>query len=226
MSERALAARMKLIGRDLSGLDAVFITHEHSDHVRGIGPLARKHKAPVFTTEGTLRRIRNSAGQLPQWRPLRADEPITVGDLTVEPYATPHDAEESVAFVVWKDNAKLGHATDLGSVTPGVRQKLKNADTLLVEANHDLDMLDAGPYPWPVKQRVKGEWGHLSNESCAELLASVVHSQLKRVVLMHLSQTNNHPDIAELTARQALGDCEPEMILASQDRPTHLLPVV
>jgi phosphoribosyl 1,2-cyclic phosphodiesterase len=184
--------------------------------------MARKYNLPVYSTEGTLKRIQNSAGRLPDWKQIRSDEPVHLGPLSVEPYATPHDAEESVAFVFRYNGFKIGHATDLGQVTSGVKEKLRDADVLLVEANHDVDMLDAGPYPWPVKQRIKSDVGHLSNEACGELLAAVGHSRLRLVVLMHLSETNNHPEIAAITARQALGGNSAEMTLAKQHEPLPL----
>jgi phosphoribosyl 1,2-cyclic phosphodiesterase len=113
----------------------------------------------------------------------------------------------------------------MGTVTSTAREKLKNAHVLLVESNHDVEMLDVGPYPWLVKQRIKSELGHLSNEACGNLLATVSHDRLKQVVLMHLSQTNNHPEIAYITALQAMGSHAPQMVLARQDRATELMEV-
>lgn len=225
LSLRELTARMAFIGRSPEDLDALFITHEHSDHVRGVGSLVRKHNIPLYSTQGTYKRIKDKAGRIPVWNPIRDEEPVNVGELSVEPYSTVHDAEESVAFVLRNGSLKLGHATDLGKVTARVREKLRCSDTLLVEANHDPDMLDAGPYPWPVKQRIKSDVGHLSNEACADLLASVSHADLRRVVLMHLSQSNNHPDIAYAAVRQALDPERTEVLLSHQDRPTELIQV-
>jgi len=117
----------------------------------------------------------------------------------------------------------LGIATDLGIVTPEVIHKLQKMDALLVESNHDVEMLDAGPYPWITKRRIKSDVGHLSNEACGEILASVKHSGLRLVVLMHMSETNNHPDLARLVAQQALGQDAPNMIIAEQHHPTRLM---
>lgn len=227
LSEKKLSARLASIGREAKDLDAVFVTHEHSDHVKGIGPLVRKHNIPLYTTEGTLRKIKSRIGRIPFWAPIRSEEPMPIGDMVVEPYATPHDAEESVAFVIRCGNIKIGHATDLGTVTPFVREKLKKSTALLVEANHDINMLEVGPYPWPLKQRIKSAVGHLSNEACGELLASASHEGLRLVVLMHLSETNNLAELATLTAEQALGERASEIkkVLAEQDKPTELLSV-
>jgi phosphoribosyl 1,2-cyclic phosphodiesterase len=227
LSEKKLSARLASIGREAKDLDAVFVTHEHSDHVKGIGPLVRKYNIPLYTTEGTLRKIGSRIGRIPSWAPIRSEEPVAIGDMLVEPYATPHDAEESVAFVIRCGNIKIGHATDLGTVTPFVLDKLKKSTALLVEANHDINMLEVGPYPWPLKQRIKSAVGHLSNEACGELLASANHEGLRLVVLMHLSETNNLKELANLTAEQALGERAPEIkrVLAEQDTPTELLSV-
>ena len=223
LSEKKLAQRMSLIGRSLNGLDAVFATHEHSDHIRGMGPLIRKHGAQLYTTEGTYKQACPTLGKLPGFNPIRAGQPVEFGELIVEPYTTPHDAEESVAFVIHYQGLRLGIATDLGIVTPEVIHKLQKMDALLVESNHDVEMLDAGPYPWITKRRIKSDVGHLSNEACGEILASVKHSGLRLVVLMHMSETNNHPDLARLVAQQALGQDAPNMIIAEQHHPTRLM---
>ena len=216
---------MVSIGRSLQGLDAVFATHEHSDHIRGIGPLLRKHQLSLFTTEGTYKKAYRSMGKLPGFNPIRAGQPVEFGELVVEPYATPHDAEESVAFVIHYQGLRLGLATDLGRATSEVISKLQNLDVLLIESNHDVEMLDAGPYPWVTKRRIKSDVGHLSNESCGEILSAVKHSGLHLVVLMHMSETNNHPDLARLTAQQALGQSTPNLIIAEQNHPTPLIPL-
>ncbi len=223
LSEKKLSQRMAHIDRSLNGLDAVFATHEHTDHIRGMGPLLRKHQLSLYTTEGTYKRACHSLGKLPGFTPIRAGQPVEFGELIVEPYATPHDAEESVAFVIHYRGLRLGIATDLGKVTAEVTSKLQKLDALLIESNHDVDMLDAGPYPWVTKRRIKSDVGHLSNEACGEILSSVKHSGLRLVVLMHMSETNNHPELARITAHQALGQDTPEMIIAEQNHPTPLM---
>ena len=223
LSEKKLSQRMAHIDRSLNGLDAVFATHEHTDHIRGMGPLLRKHQLSLYTTEGTYKRACHSLGKLPGFTPIRAGQPVELGELIVEPYATPHDAEESVAFVIHYRGLRLGIATDLGKVTAEVTSKLQKLDALLIESNHDVDMLDAGPYPWVTKRRIKSDVGHLSNEACGEILSSVKHSGLRLVVLMHMSETNNHPELARITAHQALGQDTPEMIIAEQNHPTPLM---
>ena len=225
LSEKKLSQRMVSIGRSLQGLDAVFATHEHSDHIRGMGPLLRKHQIELYTTAGTYSRASSTLGKLPGFNSIRAGQPVEFGELVVEPYATPHDAEESVAFVIHYQGLRLGLATDLGRATSEVISKLQNLDVLLIESNHDVEMLDAGPYPWVTKRRIKSDVGHLSNESCGEILSAVKHSGLHLVVLMHMSETNNHPDLARLTAQQALGQSTPNLIIAEQNHPTPLIPL-
>jgi len=223
LSQRELTARLQIIGRTPEDLDAVFLTHEHSDHVKGIGPLTRKYHLPVYSTAGTHRATEKE--NIADRRVLKSACRIEVGGLCVEAYTTPHDAAEPVAFVIGYGKRKLGHATDLGTITPLVREKLQNADALLLEANHDVEMLDASVYPWTLKKRIKSDVGHLSNEACADLLSAVNHDGLQTVVLMHLSENSNHPEIAELTVRQSLQRSSAEMILARQDRPTDLLAI-
>ena len=224
MSVRELERRLKLIGRTPEELDAVFLTHEHSDHIGGVGPLVRKHSIPLYATNGTIH-VSQKLGSIPVFNPIRAGETVFLNGLEIEPYTTSHDAKESVAYVIRCQNRKLGHATDMGMVTHEAREILQNSHVLLVESNHDVEMLDFGPYPWPVKQRIKSDLGHLSNEACGELLAAIKHEHLQRVILMHLSQTNNHPEIAHVTALQALGSHPPILSLADQDQPTELIEV-
>ena len=226
LSAKALALKLASIGRKPEDLDAVFLTHEHSDHVAGIGPLARKFRVPVFSTAGTFARIKGSSGILPYWRKMGREDVVDIGDLSVHSYPTPHDAEESVGFIFRHGKRKLGHATDLGSVPDLVREKLMNSDALLVEANHDLELLENGPYPWPLKRRIKSDVGHLSNEACADLLSSIDHRGLQTVVLMHLSDTNNKPEYALAAAQQALKKSPSKTVLARQDHPTPLISIV
>jgi phosphoribosyl 1,2-cyclic phosphodiesterase len=153
----------------------LFLTHEHSDHISGAGALTKKHGTPVYGTRGTREALRRHISPDVDWRTIQQEDESVVGDLTVESFATPHDAAESVAYVVRCGSKKLGHITDLGKVTPRIVEKLQDCDTLLVESNHDERMLENGFYPWPLKQRIQSDVGHLSNTACADLLAQVKH---------------------------------------------------
>ena len=224
LSVKELGRRLKSIDRTPEELDAVFLTHEHSDHIGGVGPLVRKYSMPLYATNGTIQ-AGQKLGSVPVFNPIRPGETVQLDGLEIEPYSTSHDAQESVAYVIRCQNRKLGHATDMGMVTHEVREILKNSHVLLLESNHDVEMLDVGPYSWTLKKRIKSDLGHLSNEACGELLAAINHEHLQRVVLMHLSQTNNHPEIAHVTALQALGSHPPILSLADQDQPTELIEV-
>ena len=224
LSVKELGRRLNSIDRTPEELDAVFLTHEHSDHIGGVGPLVRKYSIPLYATHGTIQ-AGQKLGNVPVFNPIQSGEMVQLAELEIEPYATSHDAQESVAYAIRCQNRKLGHATDMGMVTQVVREALKNSHVLLLESNHDVEMLDFGPYPWALKKRIKSDLGHLSNESCGDLLNAIKHEHLQRVILMHLSQTNNHPEIAHITALQALGSYTPILSLASQDQPMELTEV-
>ncbi len=225
LGPRVLKKRMAHIGREPKDVSALFLTHEHSDHISGAGALTQKHGTPVYGTRGTREAMRRHIHPHVDWRTLGLEDEAVVGDLTVESFGTPHDAVESVAYVVRCGSQKLGHLTDLGRITPLIVDKLLNCDVLLVESNHDERMLENGHYPWPLKQRIQSDVGHLSNTACADLLAQVKHDALKTVVLMHLSESNNHPEIAMDSARRVLGDHPATLFPARQSTPTVLIPV-
>ena len=222
LSLRELKKRLAAVDRGVEDLDAVFLTHEHSDHVRGVRLLLNKRGIPVYATGGTFDAVRRHHGAFAKSNGIAREEEVAVGDLRIESFPTSHDAAESVAYVVRQGSRMLGHATDLGAVTPPVEDRLRGADVLLVEANHDPAMLANGPYPWPLKQRVASDVGHLSNEACAALLRALVHDGLQKVVLMHLSEKNNRPELALNAARQALSEGTVPLEVAWQDRPTPL----
>lgn len=176
-------------------LDALLITHEHTDHVGAVGPMTRKFDLPVYMTRGTLENLPAKIG-----RPLRGvtvfetGNRFAIGDLTIHPFAISHDAREPAGFIIESGGLSLGICTDLGVATNLVKVRLKGCQALVLEANHDVDMLNGGPYPWNLKQRIKSPHGHLSNEEACDLLEAVHHERLRSVVFAHLSETNNHPD--------------------------------
>ena len=222
---RVLKQRLEHIQREPQNVTALFLTHEHSDHISGAGALTKKHGTPVYGTRGTREAMRRHVSPDVDWRTIQQEDETVVGDLTIESFGTPHDAAESVAYVVRCGSKKLGHITDLGKVTPRIVEKLQDCDTLLVESNHDERMLENGFYPWPLKQRIQSDVGHLSNVACADLLAQVKHDALKTIVLMHLSESNNHPEIAMDSARRVLGDHPATLFPARQKQPSVLIPI-
>ncbi|MFS1523115.1 MBL fold metallo-hydrolase [Microbulbifer sp. 2304DJ12-6] len=181
--------RMARLGISPSDLCAILVTHEHSDHLSGVAPLARKYGLPIYLTPGTLRA--RSIGRLPQIHLIEGHQPFTIGDIQVTPVAVPHDAREAAQFVFRSCGCSLGLLTDLGTVTPHVEAHFGDCDALVLEANHDPGMLAQGPYPWRLKQRVGGAYGHLSNQQAAGFLQRVGYQQLQHLVLAHISEKNN-----------------------------------
>lgn len=211
------AAKRKLNTRKLA---AIIISHEHRDHISGIGPLARALKIPVMANEPTMTAAQPFLNKV-DGKIFNTGEAIDFGPLVIQTLPISHDAAEPIAFVIEGRTGALGLATDLGAVTNLVRQRFLNLRSLILEFNHDYDCLMEGPYPWPLKQRVRSRSGHLANEDAAELAAHLYHSGLKHLILAHLSQTNNTPELALKAAREALPEGF-DPIAAEQDEPTAL----
>jgi len=205
LSLKELSRRLSLIDEEPRSLDAVVITHEHIDHVRGIGPLSRRHRVPIFTNDATARASTLRAQCSDTLERFTTGTPFEVGNLLLRPFPVPHDAAETVGFNVSDGRVNVGVATDLGSVTLEVREGLSNCDALVLEFNHDESMLMDGPYPPFLKERVSGPHGHLSNDDAGALIEDVFHEGLQYLVLAHISRINNKPSLSVKTARKALG---------------------
>lgn len=187
-------ARLQRLQVNPEQLTAIVVTHEHSDHISGVGALARKYALPVYLTAGTWRSGR--LGDVPQYHIINSHETFQLGRLTIQSIAVPHDAKEPVQYIFRSGTQALGILTDLGSITSHVVEHYCHCDALLLEANHCVQMLEAGPYPQHLKQRVGGDWGHLSNHQTAVLLQAMI-KPLKHLVLAHLSEQNNAPSRVE-----------------------------
>ncbi|HEB85744.1 MAG TPA: MBL fold metallo-hydrolase [Gammaproteobacteria bacterium] len=214
-SLRETEARLSRYGLEATQLDAILITHEHGDHVRGAGPLARKYNIPLWTTRGTHGKA--VLGVLPRLHYLDVHQGFEIQDLAIQTYPVPHDAQEPCQFVFTDGQKRLGMLTDTGTITPYIETQLDGCDALLLECNHDLSMLEQGPYPFSLKQRVAGRLGHLSNDQTAALLGVLDHPRLKHLVIAHLSEQNNTPALACDSLAGTTG-CERDWIkVASQD---------
>jgi len=210
-------ARLARAGREPGDIDAIIVTHEHEDHAGGVARLARRHELPVYLTYGTLAALGGDRGALPDAVLFDGHSGFAIGDIEVQPFPVPHDAREPVQFVLGNGAARLGVLTDIGTPTAHVAQMLSGLEALVLECNHDRAMLDAGPYPPPLKDRVGGPFGHLENAAAARLLGELDRSRLQHVMAAHLSQQNNTPALARVALAGALG-CEPEWIgVATQD---------
>jgi phosphoribosyl 1,2-cyclic phosphodiesterase len=234
LSCRETCRRLAACGEDPADLDAILITHEHSDHVSGLYVMAKKFGIPVYMTGPThqawARVAHDSAGKrvsVSKLEQFEAGHSFQVGDIEVMPFTIPHDAVDPVGFTFRTEGVKLGICTDLGYVPESVKRHLKNCHGLMIESNHDLEMLRGGPYPWSIKQRVMSRVGHLSNDALAEFLTSDYDGDAAYVILAHLSEQNNHPEIARVAAEQALGTRQSllnnKLLLASQNDPLQTL---
>lgn len=203
---KEIGRRLEGLGLEPSQLDGLLLTHEHSDHVCGADVLLRRHRLPCRATAGTLSSGKLGEGALSFAKPVRSGETFELGGFRVEAFKVPHDAREPVGFTL-EDAAgrRLGVVADLGARSQLAWAKLRDLDALVLETNHDLQMLRDGPYPWHLKQRIAGRFGHLSNREAAEGLADLVSERLGCVVLYHLSTTNNAPALAFEAISDTLG---------------------
>ena len=219
---RRLVQRLRFVGVDPAAIDAILLTHEHGDHLAGAAAFAVSFGRPIYCTRGTAAAAGHAAdGVAPVI--VRDGEPFAIGAMQVRPFAVPHDAAETVGFVIEAGGARAGYVTDLGHGPEEVRAPLRGADLLVVESNHDVEMLRHGPYPEHVKARVLGRHGHLDNEMSADLLGDVASGATRAIVLAHLSATNNQPALALAAARRRLGrGAHPVPVLhpAAQERPS------
>ncbi|WP_330178269.1 MBL fold metallo-hydrolase [Candidatus Vondammii sp. HM_W22] len=216
---REVTRRLELLDVAADTLDGILVTHEHQDHIRGVGALARRYQIPVWITHGTHRLDR--CGQLPDLRLIHShQDAFTVGGLTVQPYPVPHDAREPIQFVFQDKTSKLGILTDAGRVTPHILEMLVGCDALLLECNHDLEMLAQGPYPLSLQRRVGGELGHLSNLQAAELLAQLDHGRLQHLLIAHLSEKNNRFQCVLDTLMSKVPELEERLRFTSQGQVT------
>ncbi len=222
---------MHALNAPVDKLAGVIVSHEHSDHIRSVGAVCRKLKIPIYINRPTLARCEDRLGRIDDRLCIfNTGNSFSIGDIMVEPFASSHDAADSCNFIFHPENQpeqKLGVATDLGYPTHLSIHKLSGASTLILESNHDITMLMDGPYEWHLKQRIRSNHGHLSNEQAVGLISTLHHHGLKNLILAHLSETNNLPSIAEKTMRDYLESIRSDvkLLIAQQDRHTPLISV-
>jgi phosphoribosyl 1,2-cyclic phosphodiesterase len=208
--------RMARKGLDPNNLDAILVSHEHADHIHGVGVLSRRFGLRVYINDGTRQASGSVLGRLYKINPFSCGHTFAIGSLLVHPFSISHDAEDPAGFSISCNGVKVGMATDLGIATGVVRTHLRDCDILILEANHDPQMLIDGPYPWPLKQRIRGRSGHLSNDDTALLLESLQHDRLSHVILAHLSEENNTPEKARQAIKNVLNGGRVKLHVASQ----------
>lgn len=225
LSFRELASRLGAIGEDPAKLDAVLISHEHSDHVSGLPVLMRKldYQVPVYATHLTAPALAWDA-RTPRVETFQAGCRFSIGELEVDSFTIPHDAADPVAFSFHAQGMKIASVTDLGYIPESIKYHLRGTTLLILESNHDLEMLKVGPYPWPVKQRVMGRKGHLSNDVVSDFIREDLDPSTATLVLGHISENNNHPELVRLVAGQALAarSLSTKLVIAEPRRQTEV----
>jgi phosphoribosyl 1,2-cyclic phosphodiesterase len=214
----------RLRARNLSpgDLDAIVVSHEHADHIQGVGILSRRFRLPVYISRKTAAAA-GPLGKLHERVHFDCGAGFHINDLEIHPFSISHDAADPSGFILRTNGLKIGIATDLGRVTAMVAHHLQGCHALILEANHDPDMLRSGPYPWPLKQRILGRSGHLSNDASQTLLGDIVHAQLRHVVLAHLSEVNNTPETALRAFAAVAGGHHFKLSVATQAHGSELI---
>ncbi len=208
ISNKRMEQGLNDIGLKGSEMDGILITHEHSDHIRGIAVFAKKNQVPLYGTRETLEEVLRSCklSEYPEElvRPICPDVDFAVGDMSLQAFSIDHDAANPVAYRIRCEKKSVAVATDMGHYDQYIIDHLKDLDALLLESNHDVRMLETGPYPYYLKRRIMSDHGHLSNDSAGQLLNCVLHDNMKQILLGHLSQTNNYAELAYETVRQEI----------------------
>jgi phosphoribosyl 1,2-cyclic phosphodiesterase len=232
LGKKETLRRLAAVGRDVGHLDGIVISHEHTDHIGSLAQVLGQWRTTVYLNEATHTEVlrilpETSHKRLERVEHIRAGQRFLVGDIEVSPFSIPHDAVDPLGFTFRANGTKVAIVTDLGYLPELVKVHLRDSDCLMLESNHDLEMLKVGPYPWHIKQRVMSRTGHLSNHTVSEFLADAeaFDARARYVVLAHLSANNNNPDVARISAEEALGRrtgaaaYSGELIIASQDTP-------
>lgn len=233
LSGKQLGQRLAQIDVQPESLTAILVSHEHIDHVKGLGVMARRYHLPIYLNEATYRNLPKTVGDIPEEyiQLLETGASLAINDVGIETIPISHDAAEPIGFRFFAEQQSLAIVTDLGYVNDAIIRALDGVDSLIWESNHDVNMLRMGSYPWNIKRRILGDTGHLSNEDSAAALLEIIRGIGEQVYLAHLSQDNNLVELAQLTAKQALTDAglhvgtDIQLHETYPDRPTPLRPV-
>jgi len=229
LSCRQIRQRLAAVGHSLDNVAGILLTHEHSDHVSALAVLGKDRVISVFANRFTAEAVAHDTGARPAWRLFETGRSFEVGDITVESFSVPHDAQDPVGFVIHNCNASVGFVTDLGHATRLVADRLRALDALVLESNHDVKMLQDNPdRPWATKQRILSRHGHLSNEDAATLAGEIATERLRHLVLAHLSRDCNRPELAHKTVAGKLhqvGTTHVQITVSSQHEPSATLRV-
>ncbi len=223
-SGKELAQRLHAIDRTPESISAICITHEHNDHIHGVGVVSRRCRAPLYANAATFAGAEQRIGRPHAFIEFATGDELTIGDLQVRSFRISHDTADPVGFVVSNGSEYLGYCTDTGSVSKLMEARLARCHGLILEFNHNLELLKNGPYPLMLQQRVRSSHGHLANEDAAQFFKTLLHRKLKTAILAHLSEVNNTPALARKAAEECLGpEDEVELLVAEQGRPTPLI---
>lgn len=206
LSGKKIEASLEKIDRSAKSLDAILVTHEHGDHIKGLGVFSRRHRLPIYANEKTWKAMATSIGDMPieQKFVFQTGDMQSFGDIDVESFGVSHDAAEPMFFVFRHQRKQLTLLTDVGYVSDKIKGTIKQSDAYIIEANHDINMLMAGRYPWNVKRRILGDSGHISNDDAGAALKDVLDDRMKKIYLAHLSKDNNMKELARMSVQQTL----------------------
>jgi phosphoribosyl 1,2-cyclic phosphodiesterase len=218
------------INREASNIDAIFITHEHSDHIKGVGVLSRRYDIPIYANKSTWKEMFDKIGKIKEKNiKIMENDYVILKDMKITKYNISHDAAEPVGYTIQAGKKKVCIATDLGYFSEEVKEAVSEADIVLLESNHDVDMVKCGPYPYNLKRRILSDIGHLSNDDCGKAIAYIAKGKCKRIILGHLSKTNNHPQLAYETVVSVLRENDIELDrdicvdMANRDMPSECI---
>ena len=230
MPGKSIESALKHINQDPSDIDGIFITHEHSDHIKGAGIISRRYDTPIYANQNTWEAMKIKLGNIKENNiRIISNNYVDIKDMHIINYNISHDAASPIGFALCSGNKKACIATDLGYFSPEVKNIIKDADVILLESNHDVEMVKFGPYPYPLKRRILSDVGHLSNDACGQAIVEIMNEKQKHIILGHLSKTNNYPDLAYQTVLNILNENHIEigrdilLNLARRDMPSDVI---